>query len=41
MFVATRASVHNHFNQRRHLVTRQEYRIRRLAGMAEWTSLVA
>ena len=40
-FVATHASFHNHFNQERHLVTRQEYRARRSAALAEWKSLVA
>ena len=40
-FVATHASFHNHFNQERHLVSRQEYRTRRSAALAEWKSLVA
>jgi len=40
-FVATHASVHNHFNQERHLISRQEYRTRRSAALAEWKSLVA
>ena len=40
-FAATHASFHNHFNQERHLVSRQEYRTRRSAALAEWKSLVA
>ena len=40
-FVATHASFHNHFNQERRLVSRQEYRTRRSAALAEWKSLVA
>ena len=40
-FVAIHASFHNHFSQERHLVTRQEYRTRRSAALAEWKSLVA
>ena len=40
-FVATHASFHSHFSQKRHLVTRQEYRTRRSAALAEWRSLVA
>ena len=39
--VATHASFHNHFSQERHLVSRQEYRTRRSAALAEWRSLVA
>jgi putative transposase len=38
-FVATHASFHNHFNQERHLVSRQEYPTRRSAALAEWKSL--
>jgi len=40
-FVATHASFQNHFGQEHHLVTRQEYRTRRSAGLAEWRSLGA
>ena len=39
-FVSVHASVHNHFNQERHLVDRQTFKIRRSAAMAEWQLLV-
>ena len=35
------AQVHNHFNQERHLVTRQVYKQRRSAALAEWRALAA
>jgi len=40
-FASTHASFHNHFNQERHLVSRDEYKARRLAALAEWRSLTA
>ena len=40
-FSAVHAQVHNHFNQERHLVTRQVYKQRRSAALAEWRALVA
>jgi putative transposase len=40
-FVAVHASLHNHFNQERHLVDRQTYRERRSAALAEWQSFAA
>ena len=40
-FSSIHTQVHNHFNQERHLVTRQVYKRRRLAGLAEWRTLVA
>jgi len=40
-FVSVHASFHNHFNQERHLVDRQTYKLRRSAALAEWQSLVA
>jgi len=40
-FVSVHASFHNHFNQERHLVDRQTYKIRRSAALAEWQSLAA
>ena len=40
-FASVHANVHNHFNQERHLVSRQEYKTRRSAAMAEWQTLVA
>jgi hypothetical protein len=33
--------VHNQFNQERHLVTRQVYKRRRSAALAEWRALAA
>ena len=35
-FASVHASVHNHFSQDRHLVSRDEYRKRRSAALAEW-----
>ncbi len=40
-FVSVHASFHNHFNQERHLVDRQTYKLRRSAALAEWQSLAA
>ena len=40
-FSSVHASVHNHFNQERHLVSRDIYRERRSAALAEWQSLMA
>jgi putative transposase len=40
-FALTHASFHNHFNQERHLVSRDEYKTRRSAALAEWKSLMA
>ena len=40
-FSSVHAQVHNHFNQERHLVTRQFYKQRRLAALAEWRTLAA
>ena len=39
-FAPVHASVHNHFSQERHLVSREEYRKRRSAALAEWKQLV-
>src|SRR5581483_1220602 len=39
-FTSVHASVHNHFSQERHLVSRQEYRERRSAALAEWRSVM-
>ena len=35
-FASVHASVHNHFSQERHLVSREEYRKQRSAALAEW-----
>ena len=40
-FSSVHAEVHNHFNQERHLVTRQVYEQRRSAALAEWRALAA
>ena len=40
-FSSVHASVHNHFSQDRHLVSRKIYRERRSAALAEWRSLAA
>jgi putative transposase len=40
-FASVHATVHNHFNQERHLVDRQTYKIRRSAALAEWQNLAA
>ena len=40
-FSSIQAQVHNHFNQERHLVTREVYKQRRSAALVEWRSLAA
>ena len=40
-FSSIHAQVHNQFNQERHLVTRQVYKQRRTAALAEWNGLAA
>ena len=40
-FSSVHAQVHNHFNQERHLVTRQVYKQRRTAALAAWRALTA
>ena len=40
-FSSVHAQVHNHFSQERHLVSRQEYKRRRSAALAEWQNLAA
>ena len=39
-FSAAHASVHNHFNQERHLVSRDIYKERRSAPLAEWQAVM-
>ena len=41
MQCAVHTQVHNYFNQERYLVTRQVYKQRRLAALAEWRALAA
>jgi putative transposase len=40
-FAAVHASLHNHFNQERHLTSRETYKDNRSAALAEWKSLLA
>jgi len=35
-FVAVHSSVHNHFNQERHLYSRGNFKFNRAAALAEW-----
>ena len=38
-FVAVHASVHNHFNQERHLYSRTNFKLNRATALAEWSQL--
>ena len=38
-FVAVHASVHNHFNQERHLYNRSNFKLKRAAALTEWRGL--
>jgi hypothetical protein len=38
-FSSVHARAHNHFNQERHLVTRQVFKQRHLAALIEWRAL--
>ena len=40
-FSSVHAAVHNHFSQERHLVTRDVFKQRRAAALAEWRALAA
>jgi len=40
-FAAVHGMVHNHFNQERHLISRDLYRERRSAALAEWQTVMA
>ena len=40
-FSAVHAAFHNHFNQDRHLISRDDYKDRRSAALAEWKALAA
>jgi len=40
-FAAFHASVHNHFNQERHLHNRANFKLNRSAALAEWRQLCA
>jgi len=38
-FASIHSSVHNHFNQERHLYSRQNFKLNRSAALAEWRQL--
>ena len=40
-FAAVHASIHNHFNQERHLSSRSRFKLNRSAALAEWRQLGA
>jgi hypothetical protein len=40
-FASVHSTVHNHFNQERHLISREQYKDRRSAAFAEWKLLAA
>jgi putative transposase len=40
-FASVHGSIHNHFNQERHLVDRKTYKERRSAALAEWQNFMA
>lgn len=40
-FASIHSSIHNHFNQERHLHRRQDYKLSRSAALAEWRQLAA
>ena len=40
-FAAIHSSVHNHFNQERHLYSRENFKLNRAAALAEWRELNA
>jgi putative transposase len=40
-FSSIHAEGHNHFNQERHLVTRQAYKQRQAGALGEWRALAA
>ena len=40
-FASAHASIHNHFNQERHLISRETFKQNRAAALAEWCQLAA
>ena len=40
-FADAHASIHNHFNQERHLYNREDFKLNRSAALAEWRQLAA
>jgi putative transposase len=39
IFVSVHATVHNHFNQERHLYSRSNFKLKRAAALVEWRQL--
>ncbi len=39
-FASVHGTVHNHFNQERHLISREIYKERRSAALAEWRKVM-
>jgi len=40
-FSSIHASVHNHFNQERHFISRHDYKVQRCAALAEWRTVAS
>ena len=40
-FASIHASIHNHFNQERHLYSRENFKLNRTAALADWCQLAA
>jgi putative transposase len=40
-FSSVHGTVHNHFGQERHLISRQHYKERRSAALTEWRSVMS
>jgi putative transposase len=40
-FSSVHAQLHNHFNQERHIVSREIYKLKRAAALAEWRNVAA
>ena len=39
-FSVVHGAFHNHFNQDRHLISREDYKDRRSAVLAEWSTVI-
>jgi putative transposase len=40
-FIAVHASIHNHFNQQRHLYSRKNFKLNHSDALTEWRQLAA
>jgi putative transposase len=40
-FASIHSSIHNHFNQERHLINSEVFKLKRTAALAEWRQLAA